>query len=431
MPFTRLPDGDVYAPEVGFSDGFPVARSATLQRSWLTHCYGMVGVGRDLDVRSGSGAECHKLGIDLFLAVRVTGTERVDVEHGVAMQADGPVPAVRIEYCVSCGFLGRAASLAENVLHDFAEQLPGGVTVVLPGREAAFLAPFPVRRLPGVGGRRLALPVDAKAPLVLPSQYVKVGQSPPRPEVPAKCTGRYQYIQDFSVPGMLHGRVIRPPKYGATIASVDSSAAEYDRLCEIGFLVASDRASQPVWYSCDVLEPPTDLVPVRARRDLISTGLAGDLIVNPALQHFGREGPPGSMRGRLKLRNQFHPGRSWLWIQEDDLRAPRMYSYSSERGIDLSCLVAAEPAPPTLDEATRHRLWAADVLTPASAVTRARREFAKAVQLAPADDYAHFALALACERTGQRDRARGHVKLAVTLRPGNGEYERALRRIAG
>jgi Flp pilus assembly protein TadD len=64
------------------------------------------------------------------------------------------------------------------------------------------------------------------------------------------------------------------------------------------------------------------------------------------------------------------------------------------------------------------------------AVTKARREFAKAVQLAPADDYAHFALALACERTGQRARARGHAKLAVTLRPGNGEYERALRRLA-
>ncbi len=59
MPFTRLPDGDVYAPEVGFSDGFPVARSASLHRSWLAHCYGMVGVGRDLDVRSGSGAELY------------------------------------------------------------------------------------------------------------------------------------------------------------------------------------------------------------------------------------------------------------------------------------------------------------------------------------------------------------------------------------
>ena len=75
-----------------------------------------------------------------------------------------------------------------------------------------------------VGGRRLALPVDATAPLVPPSQYVKVGQSPPRPDVSAKCTGRYQYIQDFSVPGMLHGRVIRPPAVGATLVSVDEAS---------------------------------------------------------------------------------------------------------------------------------------------------------------------------------------------------------------
>jgi peptidylprolyl isomerase len=59
MPFTRLPDGDVYAPEVGFSDGFPAARAPSLHRNWLAHCYGMVGVGRDLDVQSGSGAELY------------------------------------------------------------------------------------------------------------------------------------------------------------------------------------------------------------------------------------------------------------------------------------------------------------------------------------------------------------------------------------
>jgi peptidylprolyl isomerase len=59
MAFTRLPDGDIYAPEVGFSDGFPVARSAKLHLTWLAHCYGMVGVGRDLDVESGSGAEMY------------------------------------------------------------------------------------------------------------------------------------------------------------------------------------------------------------------------------------------------------------------------------------------------------------------------------------------------------------------------------------
>ncbi|MEO8225429.1 MAG: molybdopterin cofactor-binding domain-containing protein, partial [Gammaproteobacteria bacterium] len=75
-----------------------------------------------------------------------------------------------------------------------------------------------------VGGRRLNLTVDAKAPLVPPAQYVTVGQSPARPDVPAKCTGRYQYIQDFSVPGMLHGRVIRPPAVGATLVSVDEAS---------------------------------------------------------------------------------------------------------------------------------------------------------------------------------------------------------------
>jgi CO/xanthine dehydrogenase Mo-binding subunit len=78
-----------------------------------------------------------------------------------------------------------------------------------------------------VGGRRLALPVDAKAVLVSPSRYTRVGQSPARPDVPAKCTGRYQYIQDFSVPGMLHGRIVRPPTLGATLVSVDETSVSH------------------------------------------------------------------------------------------------------------------------------------------------------------------------------------------------------------
>lgn len=63
-------------------------------------------------------------------------------------------------------------------------------------------------------------------------------------------------------------------------------------------------------------------------------------------------------------------------------------------------------------------------------VVGARREFAKTVQLNPADDYAHFALALSCERTGQRMRAMGHMKLALALRPGVDEYERAFARMS-
>ena len=42
VPFTRLPDGDVYAPEVGFSLGFPVARDPRRGRMWLVHNYGTV-----------------------------------------------------------------------------------------------------------------------------------------------------------------------------------------------------------------------------------------------------------------------------------------------------------------------------------------------------------------------------------------------------
>jgi CO/xanthine dehydrogenase Mo-binding subunit len=78
-----------------------------------------------------------------------------------------------------------------------------------------------------VGGRRLALNVDPKAPLVDPSRYVRVGQSPRRPDVPAKCTGRYQFIQDLTVPNMWHGRVIRPPSLGATLVSVDESSVAH------------------------------------------------------------------------------------------------------------------------------------------------------------------------------------------------------------
>lgn len=59
LPFTRLPDGDVYAPEVGFSNGLPVARDAKTGKMWLVHCYGMVGAGRDVAVDSGGGAELY------------------------------------------------------------------------------------------------------------------------------------------------------------------------------------------------------------------------------------------------------------------------------------------------------------------------------------------------------------------------------------
>jgi peptidylprolyl isomerase len=59
ISFTRLPDGDVYAPEVGFSDGFPAARDPKTGKMWLIHCYGMVGAGRDAPADSAGGTELY------------------------------------------------------------------------------------------------------------------------------------------------------------------------------------------------------------------------------------------------------------------------------------------------------------------------------------------------------------------------------------
>jgi peptidylprolyl isomerase len=59
LPFTKLPDGDVYAPEVGWSGGFAVGRDPAAGTAWLAHCYGAVGVGRDLAPDSGNAAELY------------------------------------------------------------------------------------------------------------------------------------------------------------------------------------------------------------------------------------------------------------------------------------------------------------------------------------------------------------------------------------
>lgn len=59
LPFTPLPDPDGFAPAAGFSDGFAVAGDPASRRIWLAHCYGTIGVGRDNDEHSGTGAELY------------------------------------------------------------------------------------------------------------------------------------------------------------------------------------------------------------------------------------------------------------------------------------------------------------------------------------------------------------------------------------
>jgi peptidylprolyl isomerase len=59
LPFEPLSDRDGYAPEVGFSHGFPAARDPARGEAWLAHCYAMVGAGRGNEPDSGNGAELY------------------------------------------------------------------------------------------------------------------------------------------------------------------------------------------------------------------------------------------------------------------------------------------------------------------------------------------------------------------------------------
>ena len=53
----------------------------------------------------------------------------------------------------------------------------------------------------------------------------------------------------------------------------------------------------------------------------------------------------------------------------------------------------------------------------------AESEFRKMLELAPVDDYAHYALGRCLEKQGRRAEANGHYKLASSLRPGRPDYE--------
>jgi peptidylprolyl isomerase len=170
MPFTKLKDGDVYAPEVGFSEGFPAARAPKLGLTWLAHCYGMVGVGRDLDPESGSGAELYvvighaprHLDRNVALVGRVlSGMEllsalpRGSAEMGFYAKSEKPVPigSIRLANDVAPADrldleVMRTDSAAFAALIEARRNRPEEFFKVPAGRIDLCNVPIPVRRTP-------------------------------------------------------------------------------------------------------------------------------------------------------------------------------------------------------------------------------------------------------------------------------------------
>ncbi len=75
-------------------------------------------------------------------------------------------------------------------------------------------------------GRQLEIKIDDKAPLKPPATYTIVGQPIRRFDIPDKVTGKFTYMQDVKVPGMLHARVVRPGAMKADLLSIDDGGAK-------------------------------------------------------------------------------------------------------------------------------------------------------------------------------------------------------------
>jgi len=125
------------------------------------------------------------------------------------------------------------------------------------------------------GDADLKRDATAKVKPKSPAQRQWVGKSISRRDIPKKFTGGAAYVQDIRLPGMVFGRVVRPPSPGARLTSVDEAAVR--RLPGVVAVVrdgsfvavAAEREEQAVraraalakrarWTEIESLPPPGD-----------------------------------------------------------------------------------------------------------------------------------------------------------------------------
>jgi len=177
-----------------------------------------VDVGTGLRIAMSQMA-AEELGVPIARVTVVEGDTALTPNHGGTGGSTGiPVGATRVRQA--------AATARQALLRLGAEQLkrPATELTIRDGIVQHATGGSGVGIATLIGGKRLDLKIDAKAPLQHASLYKVVGKPILRPDLPGKTTGQNVFMQDLVVPGMLHGRVIRPPAIGAKLISVDESS---------------------------------------------------------------------------------------------------------------------------------------------------------------------------------------------------------------
>ena len=75
-----------------------------------------------------------------------------------------------------------------------------------------------------IGGKKFEVQLDPKATRKHPREWTVLGTAVPRVDMRDMVTGRFEFVHNVRVPGMLHGAVVRPPAVGAAVAGVDEAS---------------------------------------------------------------------------------------------------------------------------------------------------------------------------------------------------------------
>jgi len=178
-----------------------------------------------------------------------------------------------------------------------------------------------------IGGKKLTIPLSPTAKRKPASEWTVLGTPVPRIDLPALVTAQFQFVHNVRVPGMLHGRVVRPAAVGATLVGVDEASVA--GLAGLVKVVVKNNfvgvVAEKPWHA------------IQAARRLKVTWTPGTGL--PAQKDFYEQ-----------LRNQ-KPTRDTFLINSQDMdatlaaaasvvKATYVYPYQSHGSLGASCAVA-------------------------------------------------------------------------------------------
>src|SRR3989344_994340 len=163
----------------------------------------------------------------------VAGNPAEGVEILIAVWDDGSVTALNGHVDLGTGI--RTALARHWLVAQAAERLGVPVDQLQVRAGVVQVTADPSRQLAYgalLAGAHNTLELMDATPTKAAADYTVVGQSVPRVDIPAKVSGELVFVHDMRVPGMLHGRVVRPPYAGAdhgdfignTLESVDQQS---------------------------------------------------------------------------------------------------------------------------------------------------------------------------------------------------------------